>query len=158
MVKPDEKHFTVSVYMFTSEEEPRVLLIHHLKHQKWMQPGGHIEYSETPPEAAIREAQEETGIDIAPYLNPAKSLGEGVFDLAAPISLQQQTIPAHDNESQHYHLDMGYMVHMPHKMPGPSAGESLKINWYSEHQMEALDMFDNVRAQIKELFAGLAHE
>ena len=34
------------------------------KLNKWLQPGGHIEYTETPAETAIRETKEETGIDI----------------------------------------------------------------------------------------------
>lgn len=157
MVKPDEKHFTVSVYMFTNEEVPRVLLIHHLKHKKWMQPGGHIEYSETPPEAAIREAQEESGIDITPYLKPSKSLGEGAMELAAPITLQQQTIPAHGEDPLHFHLDMGYVVRLPHKMPKPADDESVKINWFSEQQISGLDMFENVRARIIEIFASFSH-
>jgi len=56
-----EKHFTATTYII---QDGKVLLIPHSKLGKWLPPGGHVELNETPPECAIREALEETGLEI----------------------------------------------------------------------------------------------
>ena len=53
--------FTVSVYVV---HENKVLLHIHKVLGIWLPPGGHIELDEDPNEAAVREAKEETGLDI----------------------------------------------------------------------------------------------
>lgn len=58
-----ERQYCASVYIIDFEDE-EVLLMYNKKLNKWLQPGGHIEGFETPIETAIREAKEETGIDI----------------------------------------------------------------------------------------------
>ncbi|HXF29163.1 MAG TPA: NUDIX domain-containing protein, partial [Chlamydiales bacterium] len=55
------RDFTATCYVI---EDEKVLLIYHKKHKKWLPPGGHIDPNETPPEAAKREVQEETGLHI----------------------------------------------------------------------------------------------
>ena len=57
-----ERQFTATLYIFF---EGKTLLHCHPKLGKWVPPGGHLEPNETPPEAAIREAKEETGLDVA---------------------------------------------------------------------------------------------
>ncbi len=55
---------TVSILI---EHENRLLMVQEAKAKcsgLWNQPSGHIELGETPIEAAIREAKEETGLDI----------------------------------------------------------------------------------------------
>jgi 8-oxo-dGTP pyrophosphatase MutT (NUDIX family) len=48
-------------------DAPRVLLIHHHRHRRWLLPGGHVEESDgTLADAARREAIEETAVRIAP--------------------------------------------------------------------------------------------
>lgn len=150
MVKEGERHFTVSVYIFSTEEEPRVLLVFHKKFHKWLQPGGHIEAFENPLEAAVREVYEETGLDIEPYLEAARDLSEEVLELQVPATLQQMPIPAHGDDPAHYHLDLGYVVRVPHRMPTPLEGESDIVNWFTVHQLDQIDMFENVLTIVKE--------
>ena len=38
--------------------------MHHKKLDVWLYPGGHVEDTETPDEALVREVKEETGLDI----------------------------------------------------------------------------------------------
>lgn len=44
--------------------EGAVLLRIHDKYKIWLPPGGHIELTEDPVEAALREVKEETGLDV----------------------------------------------------------------------------------------------
>jgi hypothetical protein len=57
-------HFTASSWI-VDESLENVLLIFHPIHNKWLQPGGHIDINETPIETAIREAEEEIGVKIS---------------------------------------------------------------------------------------------
>ena len=38
-----EKHFVASVWIISSGSPKKVLLVHHKKFNKWLQPGGHVE-------------------------------------------------------------------------------------------------------------------
>lgn len=59
-----DRHFTVSVFIVYQD---KVLLHIHRKAKKILPLGGHIEKNELPEEACIREAKEESGLDISLY-------------------------------------------------------------------------------------------
>ena len=52
--------------VITNEEKNKILMVrqHHEDRDIWMVPGGGIEEGENSIEAAVREAKEETGLDI----------------------------------------------------------------------------------------------
>ena len=56
--------YTAEVFI---DHKDKVLIRKHDKYGMRTCPGGHIELDETPQEAAIREAKEETGLDITLY-------------------------------------------------------------------------------------------
>ena len=59
------KQYTSSVFIFRkNDEEWKMLLVHHKKFDRWMIPGGHVEETENPVEAALREVQEETAFTV----------------------------------------------------------------------------------------------
>lgn len=58
-----ERQYCASAYTIDFKNK-KVLLMFNKKLNKWLQPGGHIEYNEIPTETAVRETKEETGIDI----------------------------------------------------------------------------------------------
>ena len=58
-----KRHFCASVFVINPKNK-KILLVHHKKFNKWVQPGGHIEDNETPEEAALREVYEETGVKV----------------------------------------------------------------------------------------------
>lgn len=61
-----EQHFpepTVGVFIFNGDDE-LLLLKSHKWPEKFVIPGGHVELGERIEDAAIREAKEETGLDV----------------------------------------------------------------------------------------------
>lgn len=89
-------HFTASAFVLCPERR-RLLLVHHGKLDRWLQPGGHIEPDdESLLLAAVREAREEAGVSA---LEP---LGGGVFDVDI------HAIPENPREGAHAHFDVRY--------------------------------------------------
>ncbi len=98
-----EGHLTGSALLVTSDGR-RVLLLHHHKLDRWLQPGGHGDPGETSGESvALREALEETGISGL-RLHP---------DAPRPLDVDIHDIPARGNEPAHEHLDLRYLVVAP---------------------------------------------
>lgn len=61
---PDDEHAVAIAWVFDADGG-RVLLVHHPFHG-WSCPGGHLEPTEAPADAARRELREETGLDLVP--------------------------------------------------------------------------------------------
>ena len=57
-----EGHFTGSAWV-VSVDGQRSLLTHHRKLDRWLQPGGHADGDRDLSRVALKEAQEETGVD-----------------------------------------------------------------------------------------------
>lgn len=92
-------HLTASGFVL-SPDRNRVLLIEHTKLGRWLQPGGHIEESDTSFEAAARrEVFEECGLD---------ELGKDP-DLPGLFDLDVHLIPAHGAEPEHVHYDLRFV-------------------------------------------------
>ena len=75
---------------------------------RWLQPGGHIEAGESPPEAARREAQHPCGDPLLLRLDVHRA-GEALG---------------------HTHLDLCYLLTGPDDDPTPEAGESPDASWW----------------------------
>lgn len=89
-------HFTGSAWLVSADGE-RVLLTHHRKLDRWLQPGGHADGDGDLARVALREAQEESGLrDLA--------LEGGIFDL------DRHAIPARGAEPEHWHYDVRFVV------------------------------------------------
>jgi 8-oxo-dGTP pyrophosphatase MutT (NUDIX family) len=89
-------HFTGSAWVVSADGQ-RVLLTHHRKLDRWLQPGGHADGDTDLARVALREAEEETGLrDL---------VVEGdVFDL------DRHAIPARGAEPEHWHYDVRFVV------------------------------------------------
>ena len=89
-------HFTGSAWV-VSTDGARVLLTHHRKLDRWLQPGGHADGDTDLARVALREAEEETGLrDLV--------VEGGVFDL------DRHAIPARGADPQHWHYDVRFVV------------------------------------------------
>jgi 8-oxo-dGTP pyrophosphatase MutT (NUDIX family) len=90
-------HFTASAWVLDAKQE-RVLLIHHNKLQRWLQPGGHLEPDDADLVAsARREVAEECG------LHELVLLREELFDVDI------HTIPQRGDVPEHLHLDLRFI-------------------------------------------------
>ncbi len=124
-----EGHLTGSA-ITVSADGTRVLLLHHRKLDRWLQPGGHGDPGETTgEEVALREAFEESGI-AGLALHPSAP---------RPLDVDVHDIPARGSEPAHEHLDLRYLVVAP---PGatvlPDLAESHEIRWVAWDETDAL--------------------
>jgi 8-oxo-dGTP pyrophosphatase MutT (NUDIX family) len=100
-----------------------VVLHRHKRTGRWLQPGGHLEPRETPWEAALREACEETGLRLR-HPGGGPRLSHVDVHRAGP----------------HVHLDLRYLILADDHEPKPAPGESQHCRWFSP--AEALAVAD----------------
>ena len=89
-------HFTASAWVVAADGA-RTLLTHHRKLGLWLQPGGHADGDTELPRAALKDAEEETGL-------PGLRIESGIFDL------DRHWIPEHKGVPAHWHYDVRYVV------------------------------------------------
>ena len=136
------RHFTVAVFVV---HDQRVLLHYHRKLGKWLPPGGHVEDSELPDDAAVREVREETGIR-------AHLLGDrGLPDVQDP---RQLVIPAGIQLERiypgHEHIDLVYFARPdPDEVSAaevdPRLAESDQVGWYAAADLPALGASEEIQ-------------
>lgn len=107
----DPGHFTASAFVLSPARDS-LLLVHHSKLRRWLQPGGHLERHDADPiVAARREVLEETGLEA---LQP---IGNGLLDVDV------HEIPARPDEPAHLHLDLRFAFVAGHC--GVAAGDGV---------------------------------
>ena len=92
--------FTVAIFVV---HDGKVLLIHHRQLDKWLPLGGHIELDEDPEQAALREAKEESGLDVELLDERPPTTSPGTRALIAPRFLD-----IHRISDTHEHIGMIY--------------------------------------------------
>lgn len=131
-----EGHLTASAVVVAAEGD-RILLLHHRKLDRWLQPGGHGDPGEAAGETvALREAREETGLeDLRLHPKAPRPLDVDVHDIAA-----------RGEEPAHEHLDLRYLVMAP---PAAFVSRSLEetndLRWFSWDELDGLDLDPGLR-------------
>ncbi len=147
--QPNERHSTASAILVTPDRS-KMLLIFHYKLNVWLQPGGHQEWDETPWDAAVRECQEETGIDIS-TVQRYDVWDEVVRVVPQPFMIQEQRIPARKDQPEHFHLDSMYVVEIPEQDMIPETPDT-KWQWMTFAEIEASDeVFSNLQRLAREV-------
>ncbi len=92
---PYNKSLTATVYIIN---DGKVLLHKHKKYNTWFPVGGHLEENELPHQAAIREAKEESGLNIRLIDTDAKAFPLGLVErVPTPFAVYHEGI-GHEEE------------------------------------------------------------
>ena len=141
-----EGHFTGSG-LIMSEDGSAVLLLHHAKLHRWLQPGGHGEPGETLGEnVASREVAEETG--LVPRLHATAP---------RPFDVDIHVIPARKLDPDHEHLDLRYLFVADPSEPlrVESSDASLasvsepSLRWFAVDSALAMDLDPGLKRMIR---------
>jgi len=121
-------HFTGSAWL-VDRTGGRVLLTHHRKLNKWLQLGGHADGDGDLARVALREAEEESGLNDL-VVDPA------IFDL------DRHMIPARGSEPAHWHYDVRFVVRTTGSEEFSVTHESNALAWREIAQIAADASFD----------------
>jgi 8-oxo-dGTP pyrophosphatase MutT (NUDIX family) len=121
--------FTVSIFIV---KDRKVLFIFHKQLNRWLPIGGHIELSENPEEAAIREAKEESGFDVELIGERPPIEREAGF---IPL-LQPHYMDIHLIKDPHWHIGMVYFAKVKSGEIKLNQEEHRDIQWLSEDDLE----------------------
>lgn len=122
--------FTVAIFVV---HEGRVLLIHHRQLDRWLPLGGHIELDEDPEQAALREAREESGLEVELIGERPPTTGPGTRALIAPRFLD-----IHRINPTHEHIGMIYFARPRGGTLALAAAEHHGIRWCADADLETL--------------------
>jgi 8-oxo-dGTP pyrophosphatase MutT (NUDIX family) len=109
-------HITASAWLL-NEDKTKALLMHHAKFDLWVQPGGHCDGNSDVLAVAVKEAQEESGIQ-----NLLPVTGQ-IFDLDIHL------IPATPKEKSLYHYDVRFLLQAVDDEPLVQNHESKELRW-----------------------------
>ena len=122
--------FTVAIFVV---HDGKVLLIHHRKLDKWLPLGGHIELDEDPEQAALREAKEESGLDVELLGERPPTTSPGTRALIAPRFLD-----IHRISETHEHIGMIYWARPRNGKLSLATEEHHDIRWCAIGELEVL--------------------
>jgi 8-oxo-dGTP pyrophosphatase MutT (NUDIX family) len=111
----------------------KVLVIHHRALDKWLPVGGHVELEEDPEAAALREAKEESGLEVELLGERAPTTAPGTRALIAPRFLD-----IHRITDAHQHIGMIYWGRPKGGQITLSASEHHDIRWCSCAELDSL--------------------
>lgn len=141
------RHFTATVHVVEGGE---TLLHDHKRLDLWLPPGGHVDRDELPHETALREAREETGLDLELVAERDDISSSTVRQLPQPRHLQLADINVHDGEVGHQHVDMMYYARAADRALDPAEGEvpAERWEWFGPEDLAADDRVEPDVAEI----------
>lgn len=112
-------HITGSAWV-VSADMTQVVLLHHSKLNRWLQPGGHADGEEEIAKVVAKELQEETGLSNCKWINDG-----GIFDLDVHL------IPERKHEKAHFHFDIRLAAIADTSQSLVGNSESKEVRWVS---------------------------
>lgn len=151
--------------------QDKVLLVKHKKLGVWLNPGGHVETSELPHQAAEREFWEETGVKVEAYdpdsswwckepgyehiPNPFATNLHWISESAYNDRLAGKKVAGRGCEK---HLNFMYLVRPVGSLEfQQNVEETLGIAWFTVDEVQHLESRENIRREIIKAFEILNH-
>ncbi len=129
-------HVTGSAWIVDAART-HALLTHHAKLGLWLQPGGHCDGDADVLRVAMREVEEEAG------LNQLTLLLEGaIFDVDA------HEIPARKHEPAHVHYDIRYVFEADRSIALQMSEESKDLRWVPLDEIAGLNTDESVMRMV----------
>ena len=122
--------FTVALFVV---HNGKVLLVHHRNLNKWLPLGGHIELDEDPETAGLREAKEESGLEVVLRGERPPTTEPGTHALIAP-----RYMDIHRISDTHQHICMMYWARPKNGTLKLSPSEHHDIRWCSAANLDGL--------------------
>ncbi|MFZ2640860.1 MAG: NUDIX domain-containing protein [Verrucomicrobiia bacterium] len=126
----EKMDFTVAIFVVHGR---KLLLVHHRNLDRWLPLGGHIELDEDPEAAALREAKEESGLDVELLGSRPPTTEKGSRALIAPRFLD-----IHRINDTHEHVGMLYWARPRNGQLKLAAAEHHDIRWCSTTDLDTL--------------------
>ncbi len=131
-------HLTGSAFVVSADHR-KVLLVHHRKLDRWLQPGGHADGESDLARVALREAQEETGLESLHLLSPG-----GADREPTPLDIDVHAIPARPGEPAHEHHDVRYLLLAGGHETARASEESYAVRWFSLDELASLGVDESL--------------
>ena len=121
-------HITAAAWILAPDRQ-RFLLTHHRKLNRWLQLGGHADGEAHVEQVALREAQEESG------MQDFEIVSAGAGSALLPLDVDVHMIPARGDEPEHEHHDIRFLL-----IAGPDqelvvSDESHDLGWFEMRDM-----------------------
>ena len=129
-------HLTASAWIVDPGRR-RVVLVHHRKLDRWLQPGGHADGDPDLLAVALREAREETG------LTRLRIVSAGAFDV------DRHWIPPHGDAAGHWHHDLRFLVEADPAEPLVVSDESHEVRWVELSGVAALNPGESLLRMVR---------
>ena len=114
----------------------KVLLTWNKKCSIWVPIGGHIEPNELPCSSVIREAKEESGLDIE-----IVSANKGrTANIAQPAQINLDHV-----REDHKHINLMYFARVKGGQLTEKTDVGLALRWFSMEELEKENLFPNVK-------------
>jgi len=114
----------------------KVLLTWNKKCNIWVPIGGHIEPNELPCDSVVREAKEESGLDIALVsLNKRKTA-----NIAQPVQINLDHV-----REDHKHINLMYFATVKGGRMMEKSDEGTALKWFSGEELEKENLLPNIK-------------
>lgn len=134
-------HLTASAWI-VDVARTRTLLTHHRKLDRWLQLGGHVDGEADLAAAALREAQEESGLTWLRLVSPE------IFDVDC------HRIPARGAEPEHWHYDVRFLIEANPAEPLAISDESKDLAWVRLDEVVRLNPDESLVRMVRKTIRG----
>src|SRR5688500_6029651 len=125
---------SVSVHVF--DDQHRLLLVRQVDGDVWSTPGGVIEPDESPAAAAVREAWEETGLQVRP-------------DRLAGTYGGPDCVVRYPNGDECQYVIIAFDCSIVSGAPRPDQNETLEVRFFSEAEAYALPLSSWLKTHVR---------